>query len=59
MNITIEWVREKYPKEYWDLSDEQVQKAIDFFYTFGYTMVNHLVTLPKSKLNKDMMKKEI
>lgn len=53
MAITINYVREHYPKEYGDLSDEQVQEVIDFFYTFGYTMVDHLTTSPKSNLNKE------
>ena len=59
MTITIEDVRKKYAKEYWDLSDEQVQQVINFFYTFGYTMVDHLTNLPKAKLTEDTNKKEI
>gem|GEM_PF-4871666 len=30
--ITVEQAREKYPNEYSDLTDEQLQDVLDFFY---------------------------
>lgn len=38
--LTVEYVREKYKEEYWDLSDQEVQEVLDFFYTFWYIMIN-------------------
>jgi len=32
MTITIDYVRKKYPKEYLDLSDEEVQRILDYMY---------------------------
>ncbi len=46
--LTIEYVRQKYQQEYWDLTDKEVQEVLDFFYTFGYIMVEDLV----NKLDK-------
>ena len=40
--LTVEYVRKKYPKEYWDLSDQEVQKVLDFFYTFGRIYIGRM-----------------
>ena len=40
--LSVAHVREKYPQEYWDLSDQEVQDVLDFFYTFGYIMINNM-----------------
>ncbi len=40
--LTIEYVRETYPTEYWDLSDEEVQKVLDFFYKLWYVMLDKM-----------------
>lgn len=40
--LDLEFVRQKYPQEYWDLSDKEVQETLDFFYTFSYIMVENI-----------------
>ncbi len=32
MTITVEQVRERYPKQYWDLSDQEIQCVLDYMY---------------------------
>lgn len=41
--ITVEYVREKYKQEYWDLSDEEVQAVLDFFYTAWSVMIKNII----------------
>ena len=42
--LNVEYVREKYKKEYGDLSDKEVQEVLDFFYTFWYHMIEEIVS---------------
>ena len=50
--ITVEYVREKYPKEYWDLSDRQVQDVINLFYGVGNAVLNHMEEHPNESIFK-------
>jgi hypothetical protein len=49
--ITVEQAREKYPTEYQDLTDEQLQDVINFFYKVCYACIDHFMEEKQS--NKD------
>jgi len=52
-NITIEYIRKKYPNKYKHLTDEQLQKRIDLYYNMAYvTITSNHEKLLKSKYNK-------
>lgn len=38
-NITIEYIRKKYPDKYKHLTDEQLQKRIDLYYNMAYVTI--------------------
>lgn len=47
--LTIDYVREKYKHEYWDLSDQEVQEVLDFFYAFGYVVIDEILAKNEAK----------
>lgn len=57
MVITVEQVREKYPKEYWDLSDWEIQQVLDYMYFICEFSINWHKNHPGESLLK-WIKKE-
>ena len=52
-NITVEYIRRKYPNKYKHLTDDQLQKRIDLYYNMAYvTITSNHEKLLKSKYNK-------
>jgi len=52
-NITIEYIRKKYPDKYKHITDEQLQKRIDLYYNMAYvTITSSHEKLLKAKFTK-------